>query len=228
MSVNERLYIKVASDILAKIQQKEIEVGTRIPPERKLSDELRVSRTVIREAMVYLELIGVAEIKKGSGVYVVNDKPIQLPSDLPEVTPYEVTFARRSLESQLAALAAEHATDKLIGELENCLVLMESAKCFSTAELRKSASVDADMQFHKLIAQASNNPFLIKFHEELMKHHMGGTMWNRLNIMADEPAERGIWTTDHRVIFEAIKARDPKAAFEAMENHLNNVITEIT
>lgn len=226
--MSERLYIKIATDILTQIKHGVISVGERIPPERKLADELGVSRTVIREAMVYLELIGVAEIRKGSGVYVTQDEPIQLPQELPDVTPFEVTEARRVLESQLAAIAAEKASQSLIDELEECVILMESAKRFSKPELRKSASVDADMQFHVLIAQASENPLLIKFHAELMQNHMGGEMWARLNIMAGEPAERGIWTDDHRNVLEAIKARDPQAAYNAMQNHLSNVISEIT
>lgn len=226
--MSERLYIKIATDILAQIKQGVITVGERIPPERKLADELGVSRTVIREAMVYLELLGVAEIRKGSGVYVIHEEPIHLPKELPDVTPFEVTEARRVLESQLAAIAAEKASDSLIQELEECVILMESAKRFSRPELRKSASVDADMQFHVLIAQASENPLLIKFHAELMQNHMGGEMWARLNIMADEPAERGVWTDDHRKVLEAIKAHDPEAAYNAMQNHLNNVISEIT
>lgn len=228
MSVSERLYIKIATDILGKIKEGEIEVGDRIPPERKLSEELGVSRTVVREAMVYLELIGVAEIRKGSGVYVVSDEPLHLPNELPDITPYEVTEARRVLESQLAGLAAQHADEQLIKSLEQCLMMMEAATRFSKPDLRKSASVDADMQFHTLIAQASKNPLLVKFHSELMQHHMGGAMWSALNVMADEPAERGIWTSDHRKIFEAIKAGDSKSAFNAMEQHLNNVIAEIT
>ncbi len=228
VSVSERLYIKVATDILQQIQNGSIQVGKRIPPERKLSDDMGVSRTVIREAMVYLELLGVAEIRKGSGVYVIRDEPLHLPTDLPDITPYEVTEARRAVESQLAAIAAEKASDQLIDELEQCLILMEAAKRFSRPDLRKSASVDADMQFHALVAQASGNPMLIKFHKELMQNHMGGKMWERLNIMAGEPAERGIWADDHRRIFEAIKARDPQRAFKAMEQHLDNVICEIT
>lgn len=226
--VSERLYIKIASDILLKIQNGCILIGERISPERKLADELGVSRTVVREAMVYLELIGVAEIRKGSGVYVISGEPRSIPGDLPDVTPYEVTEARRVLESQLAAIAALKASDKAIAELEECVILMEAAKRFSRPDLRKSASVDADMQFHVLIAQCCENPLLIKFHSELMQNHMGGEMWARLNIMADEPAERGIWTDDHRKILESIKAKDPKAAYTAMDNHLNNVISEIT
>lgn len=228
MSVNERLYIKVAKDLLEKIKNGDITLGERLPPERKLSEDMGISRTVIREAMVYLELIGVAEIRKGSGVYVVSEEPQKLATELPEITPFEVTFARRTLESQLAGIAAEKASDELIKELEQCLNLMEAANHFSKPELRKHASVDADMQFHKLIAKASGNPLLIQFHEELMRHHMGGAMWDGLNIMAGEPAEKGVWTSDHRAIFDALKARDSKRAFDAMEQHLTNVIAEIT
>lgn len=225
---NQRLYVKVATDIIEQVRQQQIRVGERIPPERKLAEELGVSRTVVREAMVYLELVGIAEIRQGSGVYVIGDEPSHLMCELPEVTPYEVTEARRALEPQLAALAAEKASTSLLAELAQCVALMEASQRFSRPDLRKSASVDADRQFHRLIALASDNPLLIQYHADLMQHHMRGTMWERLNILADEPAEKGVWIDDHRAIFAAIEAGDPERAAQAMNHHLLKVIAEIT
>ncbi len=76
----DRLYLTVANEMIDRIKQKQYAVGDKIPPERKLSEELGVSRTVIREAMVYLELIGIATIKKGAGVYVTNSEQLKVPA----------------------------------------------------------------------------------------------------------------------------------------------------
>lgn len=228
MSTTERLYTKIATEIVSKIKRHEIKVGDRIPPERKLAEDLNVSRTVIREAMVYLELIGVAEIRKGSGVYITESEPRNLPNSLPDTTPFEVLEARMYLESQLAKKAAENPSESFITALQQCLQMMEASTHFSLPDLRKSASVDADRQFHFLIAQASENTMLIEFHKELMSRHMGSEMWKRMDVMADEPAERGIWTSDHQLIFDAIKEKNPAKAYLMMERHLKNVIAEIT
>ncbi|MGM5972066.1 GntR family transcriptional regulator, partial [Vibrio parahaemolyticus] len=47
-------------------------VGDRLPPERDIAERLDVSRTVVREAIIMLELENLVEVKKGSGVYVIN------------------------------------------------------------------------------------------------------------------------------------------------------------
>lgn len=75
----DRLYITVANQIINRINAKQYLVGEKIPPERKLSEELNVSRTVIREAMVYLELSGSQRLRKGQAFSYSRASSITFP-----------------------------------------------------------------------------------------------------------------------------------------------------
>jgi DNA-binding FadR family transcriptional regulator len=66
----QRLYEQVAEQISALIAAGEFRPGDRLPPERDLARQLRVSRPVIREAMIALELAGSVEVRTGAGTYV--------------------------------------------------------------------------------------------------------------------------------------------------------------
>ncbi|MCG9552019.1 FadR family transcriptional regulator [Vibrio sp. Isolate31] len=225
---NDRLYITVANQIINRINAKQYLVGDKIPPERKLSEELNVSRTVIREAMVYLELSGIAEIKKGAGVFVLQSQP-HLPSpSLSEFTPNDILSARKIIEGEFAKQAALNNTPELINELQQCLDMMNASQFFSSIELRHKTSHDADQQFHCAIASACQNPLLTIFHQDLMSIHMKGKMWDRMEVIANEPTAKGIWIDDHQAIFNAIKSGEPEQAESAMIKHIDNVIDKLS
>ncbi|WP_394145368.1 FadR/GntR family transcriptional regulator [Vibrio atypicus] len=225
----KRLYIKIANDIIGQIKEGVYKVGDCIPPERKLSEQLGVSRTVVREAMVYLEMLGIADIRKGSGVFIVSKtSTLNAGKSVPDATPFEILQARLMVEPELARYAAENCTPQLVEELSICMKMMESSMYFSEESLRKQTSIDADRRFHKCINSASNNPLIITYYMKLMDLHMVGEMWGRMDELADEPASRGEWINDHRLIFEAIEQGNGDQAYEFMYQHINNVIQEIT
>lgn len=225
---SKRLYIKIANGIVEQVSKGELKVGDCVLPERKLAEQLGVSRTVIREAMVYLEMLGLADIRKGSGVFIVRKEPLMAVGKAPEATPFEILDARLLIEPEIARRAAKNGGEELVEELSRCVRMMESSMYFSEEKLRQQTSVDADRQFHKAINNACNNPVLIKFYRELMSQHMEGDMWMRMDQLADEPAARGKWVNDHKVIYEAIKTGDAEQAYARMREHILNVISEIT
>ena len=67
---SQRLYQKVADQIGELIRSGEFKPGHRLPPERDLSKQLGVSRPVVREAMIALELAGLIEVRTGAGTFV--------------------------------------------------------------------------------------------------------------------------------------------------------------
>ncbi len=71
----QRLFYKIAEDIQHKIQGGEYSIGTRLPAEGKLATQYEVSRAVIREAILSLEIKGYVEARVGAGVYVTADAP---------------------------------------------------------------------------------------------------------------------------------------------------------
>lgn len=76
-----RLYRQVADSIVQSIHRGLYPPGSRLPPERDLAEEFDVSRATIREAIIALEIRGVAETRRGSGVYVVNAPVPEAESD---------------------------------------------------------------------------------------------------------------------------------------------------
>ena len=79
-----RLYQQIADQIRELIRQGGFDIGTRLPPERDLAQQLGVSRPSLREAMVALDVEGTVEIRSGSGVYVCSppDRPVKSTASL--------------------------------------------------------------------------------------------------------------------------------------------------
>src|SRR5258706_3040950 len=67
---SDRSYQKLAGRIAALIASGEFQVGARLPSERALAERFDVSRTLVREAIIVLEIQGQVEVRGGSGIYV--------------------------------------------------------------------------------------------------------------------------------------------------------------
>ncbi|MEO3956912.1 GntR family transcriptional regulator, partial [Chromobacterium piscinae] len=66
-----RLYQQLASDLKSRIETGIYPVGDKLPAERLIAEEMNVSRTVVREAIIMLEVEGYVEVRKGSGIHVI-------------------------------------------------------------------------------------------------------------------------------------------------------------
>src|SRR4051812_10526281 len=113
----QRLYRQIADRIGALIATGKFPAGTRLPPERDLAQQLRVSRTSVREALIALELGGLIDIRMGSGVYVRPPQSASIAAERlrgnlieGDTGPFEQLRARWLIEGETAALAARHAT----------------------------------------------------------------------------------------------------------------------
>src|SRR5437763_7544866 len=109
-----RLYRQIADQIRTLIRSREFAAGTRLPPERDLASQLRVSRPSVREALIALEVEGLVEIRGGSGVYVRVKPNGARPAPDSEWGPLELIRARALIEREVAAQAAQLATRKQI------------------------------------------------------------------------------------------------------------------
>lgn len=70
-----RLYQQLAAELKTRIEQGVYLVGDKLPAERFIADEKNVSRTVVREAIIMLEVEGYVEVRKGSGIHVISNHP---------------------------------------------------------------------------------------------------------------------------------------------------------
>lgn len=220
-STDRKLYQKVANAIVASIKSGLYPPGERLPPERELAEKLDVSRPTIREALIALEIRGIVEARRGSGIYVIQAAPAQAAAsdDDLDIGPFEVSEARRLFEGESAALAAAIITDEELAELEK---LLEAIGANVDNELGERA----DRDFHIAIAEATQNPAIATVVETLWDMRYRSPL---CKIMFDRARRAGSKPRldDHREVFEALKARDPKAARAAMRAHLDRVINAL-
>jgi GntR family transcriptional regulator, transcriptional repressor for pyruvate dehydrogenase complex len=184
-----------------------------MPPEGELSRQLGVSRTVIREAMRILGARGLVEVSQGK-------LPRVKPADPAHVVESLATFlqradhsllhlieVRRQLETAIAALAAVRATPEQMAAMEEM-----NRRLAGPGSLDQR--IDADLRFHALLAEATQNPVFGVLLEPLA-HLM---RLSRKATLGRTGAERAV--AGHREILSAIRRGDPEAARQAMFDHL--------
>ena len=116
-----RRYQDVAEALRGVIRNEGFVVGDRLPPERQLSDRLSVSRSLVREALIMLEIDGLVEVRKGSGIYLAAPSASSSPPVRDDIGPFELLQARQLLESSIAAFAAEMVTKNDIIRMREAL-----------------------------------------------------------------------------------------------------------
>jgi len=221
----KRLYQTVADDLLKVIRSGKYKVGDRLPAERDLAVEFKVSRPTMREAVIALEIAGHVEVRKGSGVYVVDnggqDKPdaagsTKLSADL-DVGAFELTEARMLFESEAAALAATMITEEELGLLADTIDKMQ-------AENEKGVDGEiADREFHMIIAQATRNSAVVATIEELWNLRERSELTRRVYKVVRQKGVRPD-IEEHRAILDALRKKKPVEARVAMRSHLSRVI----
>lgn len=216
----ERTYQRLAEQIMALIEGGEFAAGARLPSERSLADRFQVSRTAVREAVIALEVQDLVEVRLGSGIYMrelpATVKPVYVP---PGPGPFELLRARRLIEGEVAAQAAELRKDADIDRIYAALADMRD-HCDD-----KRANEAADLQFHKRIAEATGNAVLAHVVHALWDQ-LRGPIWSRLEEHFHTPALRQASLHDHQKIFSAIASRDAVAARNAMHEHIDRVVSE--
>ncbi len=210
----KRLFQSVAEQISELIDAGAFPPGTRLPGERELAERLNVSRVTIREAEIALQAIGRLEIKTGSGVYVSEAKQ-EGSAALPAASAFEVTEARLLVESETAALAAHNITDEAVEHLSGLIERMRHGD--------EDEANSADEEFHRTIAEASNNAAMIHTVSTLwrMREEIPEVKKTHAAVCVNDSESR---TAEHEAIFFALRDRDPSAARNAMREHFHRLI----
>jgi GntR family transcriptional regulator, transcriptional repressor for pyruvate dehydrogenase complex len=189
--------------------------GDRLPPERKLVEELGVSRTVVREALNALESRGVVRIEHGRGAVVsgvglpaVRDTLELYLRSRPE-TMLELLEVRRALEIEVAGLAAQRATP------EDIEAMREANEVMRERIEAPEGYVNADTVFHMLLARSTKNQIFL-----LMNEPITDLLLESRKITGSLPENARRAVKGHEAIIEKIEARDVAGARLAMTEHL--------
>lgn len=225
----KRLYKQIADLVASHIRSGEFAAGTYLPSERDLAQQLGVSRSSVREALIALEVSGLVEIRVGNGVLVClqeenaagNEDADGKESD----SPFLLMEARTVIEGEVAALAAKNATDEqIIGIEETVSQMSEILQGLAEQQpLPDEDLAEADRLFHMRLAEASGNYILVDQVEGLWGRRLS-PIFRRIEKHYSNRDLKIQTIEDHRCIVEAIKARDENAARLAMHAHLSHVV----
>ena len=218
----QRLHEAIVQRFHALIQQGTLEHGAKLPAERVLAEQLKVSRGSVREAIRTLELQGLAVSKHGSGTFI-NTQSLDAVTTLMtsslgegleagEAQLHDIFEVRHLLEPQLAALAAQRATPEDVERLSS--ILVEQQRQIMEGE----TGVDADTEFHFALATATHNAALVKVVsavEDVLRQSRDQTL--------QQPGRPQRSLDSHREILEMVRAEDHMGARAAMEHHLTAV-----
>ncbi|WP_380178982.1 FCD domain-containing protein [Kalamiella sp. sgz302252] len=217
-----RPYQEVGEMLQRFIREKHYGKGERLPAEREIAALLKVSRTLVREALIMLELEGWIEVRRGAGIFVVRDEdetPSGGSAHSNAAGPFELLQARQLLESNIAEFAALQATPEDILKMRQALKLEEH-------ELASGAvndSENGDRSFHLAIAQATHNSLLVELFKQSWQWREDNIMWQQLHRHLRDTRYRQAWLDDHKQILVALVKRDAAGARRAMWQHLENV-----
>ncbi|MGD1877004.1 MAG: FadR/GntR family transcriptional regulator [Kiloniellaceae bacterium] len=217
---------RVIAALRQRIESGALKPGDKLPTEQALIKHFGVSRTVLREAVAGLRADGLVQPRQGVGVFVLA--PVAPDSELPLLTLptrkisdiIESLELRTAVEVEAAGLAAARCSPAQEAEIHSRL------KDFEARVRAGEPTAAEDFAFHVAVAEAANNQRFKEFLAFLGRRTIPRAQLREAAGGAIEPlASDERLYREHCDIFEAILARDPDGAREAMRRHLAGSMT---
>ncbi|NJP66817.1 FadR/GntR family transcriptional regulator [Streptomyces spiramenti] len=195
---------QVIVELRRQITSGEWPVGSRIPTEPELVEQLGVARNTVREAIRALAHNGLLDIRQGSGTYVLATSELAgvMHRRFADADPGHVAELRSTLEASAARHAAQRRTPAEVTHLQGLLTRRENA--WSGGDV--DAFVEADATFHMAVVKASHNEVLTALYADLgavlrafLRHDVGDEL---------RPEDH----LDHARLVAAIRDGDAEAA----------------
>lgn len=220
---SDHLPTRIAAQFAAEINEGRLSPGDKLPTEHVLAKTLGVSRSVIREAIAQLRNEGLVETRQGVGAFV-SERPARLirikEGDLFDPQSFRALFQLRvPLEIEAAGLAAVHHTEADLARIDEALGHMTGPEKWS------HQSIDADLAFHRAVADATHNEYFSMF---------VGFIAERISLAIDAARSRAVLEeivevtiAEHVRLRDAIAGRNPAEAREAMRLHMHGAASRI-
>ncbi len=222
---NERVYQILMDSILDSLKKGILKPGDRLPSERKWAEDMNVSRSAVREAIRALEMIGLVNSRQGGGTFI-NDsyrltmfQPMTISYRLNHGKISNIQEFRQSIEIEAAKLAAIHATEEDVIELESL------AQKMNDADNTYEGSV-YDRRFHSKIAEISGN-CLIRDSLTSVGALLDEIVDDIRSIILQSARDTRILHDQHQRIIDSIKKHDSDLAGKCMSKHMEFICSLI-
>ncbi|MBR5558439.1 MAG: transcriptional regulator LldR [Acinetobacter harbinensis] len=223
---------KVVQSLRILIEHNNMQVGDRLPAERKLCEQLSVSRSSLREAIQQLTSMGILQSRGGAGTFLQQlssnwsqHQIVQPLSHLIDQDPayrFDVQEARIVLEGGTAWYAAQRATPEDLLNIRRCYEQISHSQGLGNDD----QAAQADAKFHLAIAEASHNLVLIQMMRSLFDLLQFNVVLGRRKVYS-EPRRFDQLHLQHHQVMAAIERRDPEAARKAVCGHIEFVIQQV-
>ncbi len=226
-----RLADRVVDQVQRLVLDEGLAPGERLPSERDLAARLGTSRAIVSQALRTLSLMGLVEVRPGSGAYVTRNPEAMFvaSTDLLLRSQDESLHALAELRFWLESMGANRALESTsplgTGEIDQAFARLE-ASAGSTSEW-----VAADSMFHAAVVRAAGNPYLGPLYEAVHT--------SLVSVLYDRWVEREVapaWLTGaswqhqidlHRPIVDAVHAGDAGRLQEALRRHHDSVLVHV-
>jgi GntR family transcriptional repressor for pyruvate dehydrogenase complex len=223
-----RTFEEAVEQIADSIKLGELRVGDRLPSERALADQMRISRPTLREAIKVLQDSGLIAVRRGAagGMFVATELvPPDLLAQRREVRIGEVAQvleARRLLEPGIARLAARRAAPEDLDAMERTIADQRAlvAEGAILADGREDRFLALDVRFHLTMARATGNVKLVGFVRALYRDlEIARDMTMHLETVPE-------WVLDvHQRTLSALRSGDLATVDAVMDEHLGRMET---
>jgi len=218
----EPLATDIVRQLLDHLLEGRLGAGDKLPSERSLAGTMRVGRSVVREALRTLTLLGLIEVRQGDGNYIKSTESDVLPTViewgllLGARQTEDLVEARCHLEVLVAGLAAERRNEDNLHDLQRAISRMWAAG----SDAEKYA--EADIAFHQRISLAARNETL---HRVMLSIQSLLRVWIPRVMQREADFEPTI--RQHVRVMEAIEAGDPERSRQAMSDHMDSAAARL-
>jgi len=211
----KRLSEYVIDELRTFIATNDLKEGDKLPAEKDLAEKLETSKGSLREALRILEIAGLVDVIPGKGIFVKNsagDLIVPLPAwvtnNKKEIKKH--FEARLIIEPEIAALAAQRISKKQLQGIERNI--LRQADCSGDDIV---SMINADIEFHRLVAEAAGNDTLSMLMNSLSRLSFHG--WKAALRVKNRNKTA---VQEHRHIRDCLAQHDESAARASMREHM--------
>lgn len=207
-------YEKVIQYIYDQIKEGKLVLGSRLPTERAIAEELDIGRNSIREAMSTLSGMGIIRRVQGSGNYISGDAGtaiqhiIQIMLALGSINKKDICEFRRTIDKAVCSVLLNRGLPEDYQETIRVIL--------GNMLVEKELPVEPDKSFHEMLVLATENKILITIMESLIKIYRH---WIDKALEKTDYSQREEFYELHVRIFEGLVSSDREKVMEAIDEH---------